>query len=119
MNAARASHGLPPLRLDRKLTRAARAHSADMLRRGYFAHGRVAPRLRAFHVRAPSVGENLAWGIGSMATAESVVARWLASPRHRAILLRRGFRRVGIGALTGTFVGNSGALVVTADFAGH
>jgi hypothetical protein len=35
------------------------------------------------------------------------------------VLLRPGFRRVGIGALRGTFSGVSGALVVTADFAGR
>jgi uncharacterized protein YkwD len=117
MNAVRAAHGLPPLRLDRRLTRAARSHTADMFRHGFFSHGRVGPRLRAFHVRAQRVGENLAWGSGSFASVDSIVGRWLASPPHRANLLRPGFRRVGIGALTGTFAGYGGSLVVTADFA--
>jgi uncharacterized protein YkwD len=119
MNGVRAAHGLPPLRLDRRLTRAARSHTVDMVRRGYFAHGRVGQRLRAFHVRARRVGENLAWGSGSYASVDSIVAHWLASPPHRANLLRPGFRRVGIGALTGTFDGYGGAIVVTADFAGR
>ena len=38
----------------------------------------------------------------------------LASPEHRANLLRPSFRRVGIGALQGTFLGHRGARVVTA-----
>ena len=61
-------------------------------------------------------GEDLAWGPPSAAW---VVSQWLASPEHRSILLRPGFRRVGIGALRGSFSGMSGALVVTADFAGY
>jgi uncharacterized protein YkwD len=119
MNEARAAHGLAPLRLDPRLQRAARAHSGDMLRRNYFAHGPFASRLARFGVRGPRVGENLAWGVGAGADAREVVRRWLASPRHRANLLRRGFRRVGIGAASGTFAGYNGAVVLTADFAGR
>jgi uncharacterized protein YkwD len=87
-----------------------------MLRRGYFAHGRFAARMRASGALGPVFGEDLAWG---PADAQWVVSRWLASPEHRANLLRPGFRRVGVGAAQGTFVGHAGALVVTADFAGH
>lgn len=42
------------------------------------------------------VGENLAWGRGPSATARDVVRRWLASPTHRAVLLDRRFRYVGL-----------------------
>jgi uncharacterized protein YkwD len=52
-------------------------------------------------------------------TAQWVVDRWLASSSHRAVLLRAGFRRVGIGITFGSFAGHGGAAVVTADFAGH
>src|SRR6476659_5289826 len=38
INLLRAKHGLRPLRLSRRLTAAAAAHSAQMTRRGYFAH---------------------------------------------------------------------------------
>ena len=117
MNAVRASHGLPALRLDHRLARAARGHSADMMRRQYFAHGAVLGRALAAGARGPVFGENLAWS--SDLTAQWVVNAWLASPRHRAVLLRRGFRRVGIGISFGTFVGHGGAGVVTADFAGR
>ena len=117
MNTVRTSRGLAPLRLDVRLLRAARGHSADMMNRQYFAHGAVAARAFAQRARGPVYGEDLAWGTG--VTAQSVVNNWLASPRHRAVLLRPGFRRIGIGIAFGTFVGHGGAAVVTADFAGR
>src|SRR6266571_3924297 len=117
MNSVRTSHGLAPLRVDVRLLRAARGHSADMMRRQYFAHGSVAGRALAQGARGPIFGEDLAWAKGI--TANWVVNAWLASPSHRAVLLRPGFRRVGVGYSFGTFIGHGGAGVVTADFAGH
>jgi len=117
MNAVRTSRGLPPLRLDVRLLRAARGHSADMMHRQYFAHGAVAARVLAQRARGPVYGEDLAWG--TSVTAQWVVDKWLASPRHRAVMLRPGFRRIGIGIAYGTFAGHGGAAVVTADFAGR
>jgi uncharacterized protein YkwD len=116
INSARAERGLSPLSVDSKLTRAARAHSADMLRRNYFDHGAFVARMRAARARGPTFGETLGWEAGY--PVPSIVGDWLNSPEHRAIVLRPGFRRVGVGALQGTFSGTSGALVVTADFAG-
>jgi len=117
MNAVRASRGLAPLRVDFHLARAARGHSADMMRRQYFAHGAVALRALRSGARGPLFGEDMAWSTGL--TAQWVVDSWLRSPRHRAILLRPGFRRVGIGIAYGTFAGHGSAGVVTADFAGR
>jgi uncharacterized protein YkwD len=117
MNAVRKSHGLPSLRVDYHLVRAARGHSADMMSRQYFAHGSVAGRAVSAGARGPLFGEDLAWAPGI--TANWVVEHWLASPSHRAVLLRPGFRRVGIGYAFGTFIGHGGAGVVTADFAGR
>jgi uncharacterized protein YkwD len=117
MNSVRKSNGLPALRVDFHLVRAARSHSTDMMQRQYFAHGAVAGRVVAAGARGPLFGEDLAWATGINATW--VVTAWLASPSHRAVLLRRGFRRVGIGYAFGTFIGHGGAGVVTADFAGN
>jgi uncharacterized protein YkwD len=115
MNAVRASHGLPRLRVDYRLESVARGHSIDMLHHQYFAHGAFSARVNASGAAGPIFGENLAYGPVS---SSWVVNAWLASPEHRANLLRRGFRRVGIGAVTGTFEGSGGTFVVTADFAG-
>jgi uncharacterized protein YkwD len=118
MNQARAEHGLRPLRLDATLARAARAHSLDELRHGYFAHGAFVARLTAFGARGPMVGENLAWGEGDLGSAGHVVAMWLASPEHRANLLRPGYTRVGLATPIGSFQGVGDVAMVTADFAG-
>jgi uncharacterized protein YkwD len=111
INTVRATHGVPPLRFGRALSRAARSHSRDMARRGYFDHGPFVQRLRRFGVRAPYVGENLASGTRPLSAA-GIVQMWIASPPHRQNLLDRGFRRIGIGIAGGD------TRLVTADFAG-
>jgi uncharacterized protein YkwD len=100
MNTVRTSRGLAPLRLDVRLLRAARGHSADMMNRQYFAHGAVAARALAQRARGPVYGEDLAWGTG--VTAQSVVNNCLApsrfSPdrnRHRLRDVRRARWRSG------------------------
>jgi uncharacterized protein YkwD len=118
MNRVRAEHGLPALRFDDRLQRAAVAHSREMLVNDVFQHGAFSNRLQRYNVQSRIAGENLAWGTGSMGTARAIVSAWLASPEHRANLLRTSFSRVGVGDLTGNFQGHTGAHVVTADFAG-
>lgn len=111
MNSVRASNGVPALRVGQALTRAARAHSVDMARRGYFDHGPFVQRLRRFGVRARYVGENLASGTQPLSAA-AIVQMWIASPPHRQNLLDRAFRRVGVGVAGGS------TRLITADFAG-
>jgi uncharacterized protein YkwD len=118
MNQVRAAHGLAPLKLDPRLQRAARAHSRVMLRTQTFSHGSFISRIRGTGVRTPHVGENLAWGSGGYTRARAIVNTWLASPPHRANLLRNGYWLVGVGALRGRYSGRS-ALMVTTDFAGR
>ena len=119
MNEARQANGLRPLWADWRLERAARAHSSKMLRTSTFYHGAFSARIRRVGVRSPRVGENLAWGQGSLGAARSIVSLWLASPEHRANLLHAGYRIVGVGALRGCFAGHHHTLMVTTDFAGR
>jgi uncharacterized protein YkwD len=118
INRARARNGAPPLRVGPALQRAARAHSQAMLRTGNFDHGDWYQRLRRMGARGGTLGENIAWGVGSDGTADALVRMWLASPPHRQTMLRRGFRYVGVGVATGSFGGFPGASLATADFAG-
>jgi uncharacterized protein YkwD len=119
MNEVRVVHDLAPLHLDFRLERAARYHSREMLRSGAFFHGAFASRIRSTGVRAPRLGENLAWGTGRLSRARAIISMWLASPEHRAVLLHPGFRAVGVAAPTGRFGGYAHARVITADFAGR
>jgi len=112
INHVRAAYGLRRLRAGRRLARAADAHTRTMLRANFFAHGSFAQRVRRYtHVRR--VGETIA--MTSSCSGRTVVQMWLNSPSHRAVLLSRGFRRVGIGRRVGR-LGSMRACVVTADF---
>lgn len=127
LNRVRAAHGLRPLRLNAKLSHAARRHSRDMVRHRYFAHdsrnGRSPfQRMRATHYvpRDASwwLGENIGWGSGTLAEPSAMVRAWMHSPPHRANILSRHFRDIGIGVAAGAPVGGGGATYTT-DFGSH
>ena len=118
VNDVRAAHDLRLLEVDACLVQAAREHTTALLQANVFEHGSFAERIALHGARGPAFGENLAWGTGSLAAARRIVRAWMASPSHRANLLRPGWKRIGIGALSGPFLGRPGAVVVTADFAG-
>jgi uncharacterized protein YkwD len=108
MNGARASYGLPRLRTNRGLARAADAHSASMQRSNTLGHGAFSRRIRRY-VRTQGVGENLAWM--SSCNANAIVQMWLNSAPHRRVMLSKSFRRIGVGRR------GSRKCFVTADFA--
>jgi uncharacterized protein YkwD len=94
------------LRLNGRLSRAAVRHARDMVRRRYFSH--FSPSGSSFlqrikrtgylsRVRAWSAGENIAWGSGGLATPRSIVRAWMRSPGHKANILNRRFREIGLG----------------------
>jgi len=126
INAERATRGLRKLRVRVTLNRAADRHSRDMLRRRYFGHrsangGSVATRVaRAGYIGRRcarwSVGETLARGSGLYATPEVVVRMLLKSKRHRAVLLSRRWRDIGVGRVRGTFRGRAATTLTTVDF---
>ncbi len=118
INGVRNQNGVPALAYDSALERAATAHTLDMLRRRYFAHGDYVGRMLHFGVVAHRVGENLAWGHGVYSDPRMIVRAWLASPEHRVVMLDRRYQRLGVAAANGPFAGWGDALVVTADFAG-
>ncbi|MGP4014999.1 CAP domain-containing protein [Saccharopolyspora sp. 5N708] len=98
VNAERAKRGLCRLRIDERLRRAARRHSADMAQRGFFAHQgprSMSPfdRMLAEGFEDPG-GENIASG---QETPASVVRAWMQSIPHRANILNGDFRTIGVG----------------------
>jgi uncharacterized protein YkwD len=121
-NRARAERGLPRLCVHPKLQKSARAHSADMIQRDYFSHntkGRnegPCKRIRRYGYRWRKCGENSAWGSGRLSSPNSRFQAWMNSSGHRANILNRGFREVGIGAARGTFRSSSNVTMWTVDF---
>jgi len=126
INVERSARDLRPLRLDRRLSTAARRHSRDMVAHRYFAHdSRSGARFSARIARTGwmrgrggwSVGENLAWGSGTRSTPASIVKAWMASPRHRANILQGRFQVIGIGIGRGVPVSSGGVgATYTTDF---
>ena len=108
INKRRVRRGMPRLRINRRLTRAAMVHTHDMIRRGYFGHvskrGRdVVDRLYGARYLGGRfswrVGENLAWGSGDRGTPRQIVRAWMHSAGHRRNMLDRRFREIGIGVI--------------------
>ena len=127
LNRERTSRGMRRLRLSKRLSKAARRHAKDMVRHGYFAHnslggGDFVSRIRQTgYLRSVRgswfVGENLAWGSGDRSSPDANVKAWMDSPPHRANVLNRRFREVGIGVVLGAPVqGASDAATYATDF---
>ena len=105
-NVERLGAGLEPVAWSEVLARAARAHSEEMARLGYFSHispdpKNVTPmrRVRNAGLVAQSlvVGENIAKGDWEDHRARRAVQAWMQSDRHRENLLRPTFRYLGVG----------------------
>ena len=91
LNSYRKANGLKPMRAHATLTKLAKAHAADMARRGAMDHA-------GFHeVRAKrgARAENVAYGC---ADANCAIQQWINSSPHRANMLRPDFMRYGIGS---------------------
>ena len=82
-NAQRVKYGLKPLKVDPNLMKSARRHCSWMTR-----------NRRLVHTRRP-VAENIAMGQRDSRVA---VRAWMNSSGHRANILNRGYRRIGVAA---------------------
>lgn len=116
-NLERAKRGLPALRFNPLLNKAASVHTANMAASRRLSHDlyrAVQPTLTS---RFDFVGYDFAAGAENVAygyrSAAEVVNVWMASPGHRANILDPGLREIGVG------VGRAGngALYFTQVFA--
>ena len=128
INVVRRSRGLPLLRGNSQLHRAAGGHSRAMGTYGFFAHEsrdgtvfwkRIKRDYSQSGYRTWSVGENVALSSESL-DAAATVRMWMSSPPHRKVLLNPTWRDVGVSAVRvmsapGAFEGDDITLV-TADF---
>ncbi len=111
INSERRAHGLHRLKPVAALTSAAASHAKRMAREDFFDHtepngSTFMARIRRTNylsgaVRAWSVGENLAWGTGQLATPEAIVTAWMKSPAHRRNILTARYRELGLGVCAG------------------
>jgi uncharacterized protein YkwD len=99
VNQERQIMGLPALDVDLRLAAAAQTHADDMALNDFMSHTGTdgsdpADRALTEDYVYSSIGENVAAGF---ATAEDVVAAWMASPGHRANILGADFEQLGVG----------------------
>lgn len=102
VNTERTKRGIPTLTIDPNLREIARAHSADMFQRGYFAHHtpegkNVADRADAAGIKYLVIGENLAYA-PSLDLAHQGL---MNSQGHRENILSLEYHKIGIGIMDG------------------
>jgi uncharacterized protein YkwD len=103
INAERRARGESSLAWDAELTRMARLHSENMARQNFFDHTNPQGENMTMRARAcgvcgwSAIAENIAYNSGYDDPAAFAVERWLASPKHRANMLRDGFTHSGVG----------------------
>jgi uncharacterized protein YkwD len=107
VNILRARYHMRRVRISMDLTVAALQHSGDMVSRTYFSHDapgepfavRMSQTDYARAHRRCTLSEAMAWGTN--ATARVLVRMLRRSPEHRAIILGRAQRDMGIGLSLG------------------
>ena len=103
INAERAAAGAPALSVDPAAQAAARAHSEDMLARGFFDHTNPdgadsGDRLAAAGASGSSTAENIAMG---QDTAQDVVSTWMGSSGHQQNIVNPSYQATGLAAVEG------------------
>ena len=125
INRQRDQAGLPALERNKKLQKAAQRHNERMDGTGCFSHecpGEPAldGRLDEYLEGTPSawgIGENVAWGSGEYGTPVAIVRAWMDSPGHRANILSKDWREIGVGFSAGTpNSGHANGGIYTTDF---
>ena len=103
INQARMDNGAQNLTFSETLSQLAAFRASDMFNRNYFSHytpdgKNIFNFLRANGIGYRAAGENLAKGKpASYATPAKVVNAWVASDLHKSNLIRKVYRKVGVG----------------------
>jgi uncharacterized protein YkwD len=105
LNRSRAEAKLPPLKLNAKLCKIARAHSANMLKQKKLDHELDGKRVK--HRAADAgydyriIAENIAYGENEREkepiTLKEIHDGWMKSAAHRKNILNKRFEEVGLG----------------------
>lgn len=113
-NAERAKLGLSSLTLNSELSQAAAAKASDMFANNYWAHNSPQGKtpwdfIIASGYKYTLAGENLAKNFD---TSDGVVSAWMASPTHRANIVKANYRDIGFAVVNGVLNGEQTTLVV-------
>jgi uncharacterized protein YkwD len=110
INVERKARGRRALRFNRSLAKAANGYAGQMVAKQFFDHvsptgstlvSRIEKTPYLKNVAKWTVGENLAWGSGDLATPRQTVLAWMHSPGHKRNILEKRFREAGIGVSLG------------------
>ena len=120
VNVVRRAYRLAAVRGNGPLNRSSRL-KADAVRRCGFTHtpcgiSFASTFRRAHYLPARAFGENLAWGQAGLGSPLSTLQMWLNSPPHRANLLARSWRDLGIAVDRGRIFGHDGVSLWVMEF---
>jgi len=120
VNVVRRAHRLAPIRGSGPLNRSSVLKAAAVRRCG-FSHTPCGMAFtttfrEAHYLPARAFGENLAWGQADLGSPLATLQMWLGSPPHRANLLARNWRDVGIAVQRGRIFGRDGVALWVMEF---
>jgi uncharacterized protein YkwD len=111
VNGERADNNLPALTENSQLDQAAAGMAALMVKEQFFSHETPEGKTVVDRVQPTGyipdsgdwvVGENLAWGDGSLSTPQAIVNGWMNSPGHKANILAPDYKDIGLAAAQGS-----------------
>jgi len=107
-NAARAKENLPALAVSEKCSNLAQAHAIDMKNLKLLTHdspnyGSFKTRVKTFGISGSAFAENIYFNSKGSAGVPNVVPGWMKSPDHKANILSKTFKKIGIGESGGFF----------------
>lgn len=113
-NLERGFTNVPPVTENALLTAAANAKARDMASKGYFSHNGPDGKepwewITEAGYAYGGAGENLAVRFNDSA---DVVQAWMASPTHRANIVRASYTEIGVGVAEGMYKGAPATFVV-------
>jgi hypothetical protein len=113
-NQERATNNVAPVVENPLLDAAAQAKANDMAAKGYFAH--VGPDGKEPWAWVKAAGYNYQYAGENLAVrytdSSDVVNAWMASPTHRANIVKPVYTEIGIGIAQGEFQGQPATFVV-------
>lgn len=102
VNLERGKYGCAPLRIDRRLTRSARAHSSEMAGSGELSHDSPNGGSPWDRMETAGYGDGGAENIGrGYTSADEAVRSWMATSGHRHNILNCKLTATGVGAVDG------------------